>query len=184
MGRFSGAGQAKLVGKGDYLNEGDYRLRIKKCEYVNTQKGPAYVVSFDVISASLIEFVNGKGSAENINVNPSIRPAPELIGKDKTWFQGMGTTPAAQDTAFSALKMFVFAVEGFDPALHSAIELKAKEGTVDQTLEDSVTELQKLAGEYVDVSVRQIKTRDKGNLFSRHTFKCVPDAELAQYVAA
>ncbi len=149
-GMFKGINDAKTTFRGTPMRcaekEGrklptEYELEIDNCQGISTrEKGPAFVVTFKVISTD----------------HPDVKP-----GQERSWFQYLN------DTGLGEVKKFVFAVFGIGQAEEERQrELAAKlEGLMDKV----VGKEQVFRGKRVRVRVENTLTKKRAD-FTRHTF--------------
>lgn len=152
--RFGGVGNAKLNERGEFLEEGEYELEIKRCSWFESRKKEEfYVVEFKVL-----ESTNARHAA----------------GLDRNWMPKMN-----QDTSDANLKGFIIACLGIDRTDKTAIE-KVEDSLQDalaESLDDPTDPDCKnaLKGIRVHASVKKTMTKPdaanpNGRPFNVHTF--------------
>lgn len=144
MGLFSGIDKAEIAEKGKYLSTGFVgKLRVRRTLAKDSIKsGLAFIVEFDVVESNLEE---------------------HPVGSSATWYQKM----TDKTVALPAIKSFVLAASGVDPANRDAMaEINSEiEGILDEATTNETNNA--LVGQEVFVTTFSTKTK-KGFDFTNH----------------
>jgi len=150
-------GSAQVFGRGQYLKEGNYKLRLLKMFTIKTRKKKnALIVDFEVLESD----------------NPAIKE-----GGTRNWFQDLSD----EDIAFPEIKKFMLKLFGFQDNDDGVEEFEDKledllEVCADDKWKDEDDEDHPLHGRTIDVECWMKETRG-GKDFTVHDWKVDEDAE-------
>jgi hypothetical protein len=154
MGAFGGLKGAKTSEAGQYLGEGDFKLRVLRC-LVTGRSGPVFIAECEVV-----ENATGKKNEKGEIIDP--------VGSKRSWAQKL----TDKDIGFGALKGFLYACSGLSPSDPSqAAQIKEFDEEIETVADATVGPDQAMAGLFVRDSVFLKESKGKpGQFYHRHQF--------------
>jgi hypothetical protein len=179
-GLFKGMRDAKVFGKGTYLNPGRYQVRVKRALYNETrEQGDSYILEFVVEQSSRPTSIPDRMLNETaLEYEDRIKKLPNEVGSTVSWFQG----GKDKNVQWGTLKDFAASILGCkvdDPNFVSKVE-DFMESTVEVTdKETGKVSGNCLAGKLIPVEVVNIITKKNKKDFGRHNWGRIIDESPA-----
>jgi hypothetical protein len=115
MSLFAGLREAKTFERGNYLREGQYLVKVKRCMYkVTRAKGDAFILEFEIVTSDYedrkAKFLAAWPKEQSLDWGELEKALPNKVGTTASWYQGLQD----RDIGWGSLKGFAASITGSD----------------------------------------------------------------------